>query len=60
MISLTIEASVATVTLCRSPVNAINEEWIEQLDCILAEIERQYRRSDGLDQELHSTMDRST
>lgn len=40
MISLTIEASVATVTLCRSPVNAINEEWIEQLDRILAEIER--------------------
>ena len=40
MISLTIEASVATVTLCRSPVNAINEEWIEQLDRILAEVER--------------------
>ncbi|NMG45647.1 enoyl-CoA hydratase/isomerase family protein [Aromatoleum toluvorans] len=39
MISLTIEDSVATVTLCRAPVNAINEEWIEQFDRILAELE---------------------
>ncbi|NMG75746.1 enoyl-CoA hydratase/isomerase family protein [Aromatoleum diolicum] len=45
MISLTIEASVATVTLCRAPVNAINEEWIEQLDRILAELERMPRVS---------------
>lgn len=43
MISLTIENSVATVTLCRSPVNAINEEWIEQLDRVLAELEQMPR-----------------
>lgn len=43
MISLTIDNSVATVTLCRSPVNAINEEWIEQLDCVLAELEQSPR-----------------
>ncbi|WP_407279147.1 enoyl-CoA hydratase/isomerase family protein [Aromatoleum evansii] len=39
MISLRIDDSIATVTLCRAPVNAINEEWIEQFDRILAELE---------------------
>lgn len=39
MISMTIEGSVATVTLSRSPVNAINAEWIERLDRMLIEIE---------------------
>ena len=39
MISLRIDDSVATVTLCRSPVNAINDEWIAAFDRILAELE---------------------
>jgi enoyl-CoA hydratase len=43
MISLTIEGSIATVTLCRGPVNAINDEWLDQFDRILTEIERSPR-----------------
>lgn len=39
MITLRIEDSIATVTLCRSPVNAINGEWIDAFDRILAELE---------------------
>jgi len=40
MISLTIEGPVAIATLCRSPVNAINEEWVARLDAVLDEVER--------------------
>ena len=39
MISLVIEVGVAIVTLCRPPVNAINEEWIVRLDRVLDEVE---------------------
>lgn len=35
MISLSIEGGIATVTLCRPPVNAINEEWVARLNEIL-------------------------
>lgn len=40
MISLTIEGAVATATLCRPPVNAINEEWVTRLGQILDEVEQ--------------------
>jgi enoyl-CoA hydratase/carnithine racemase len=40
MISLTIEGAVAMATLCRPPVNAINEEWVARLDAVLDEVER--------------------
>jgi len=40
MISLTIEGALAIATLCRPPVNAINEEWITRLDEVLGEVER--------------------
>lgn len=40
MISLTIEGAVATATLCRPPVNAINEEWVARLGQILDEVEQ--------------------
>ena len=40
MISLSIEGAVAVATLCRPPVNAINEEWVARLDAVLGEIER--------------------
>ena len=40
MISLTIEGAVAIATLCRPPVNAINEEWVARLDAVLDEVER--------------------
>ncbi|MBI4989004.1 MAG: enoyl-CoA hydratase/isomerase family protein [Rhodocyclales bacterium] len=40
MISLTIDGAVAVATLCRPPVNAINEEWVARLDEVLAEVER--------------------
>ena len=39
MISLVIDGGVAIATLCRPPVNAINEEWIGRLDRILDEVE---------------------
>ena len=39
MISLAIEGGVAIATLCRPPVNAINEEWIVRLDRVLDEVE---------------------
>lgn len=40
MISLAIEGAVAVATLCRPPVNAINEEWVARLDAVLDEVER--------------------
>lgn len=40
MISLTIEGAVATATLCRPPVNAINEEWVARFGQVLDEVER--------------------
>lgn len=39
MIELRFEGSVAIATLCRSPVNAINDEWIDCLDRILDVVE---------------------
>lgn len=40
MISLNIDGAVATATLCRPPVNAINDEWLDRfneiLDCVEA------------------------
>lgn len=39
MISLTIDGPVATATLCRPPVNAINEEWIVRFGQVLDEVE---------------------
>jgi len=38
MISLVIMRNTATVTLCRPPVNAINEDWIDHLDSALDDI----------------------
>lgn len=40
MISLTIEGAVATATLCRPPVNAINEEWVARFGEVLDEVEQ--------------------
>ena len=40
MIALNIDGPVATATLCRPPVNAINDEWIQALDAVLDEVER--------------------
>ncbi len=39
MINLEIEGGVATATLYRAPVNAINEEWIDRLGEILDDID---------------------
>lgn len=39
MISLTIEGAVATATLCRPPVNAINDEWLTRFEEVLDEVE---------------------
>lgn len=39
MISLSIDGPVAVITMCRAPVNAINEEWLAQLDASLDRIE---------------------
>jgi len=38
-ISLAIEGAVAIATLCRPPVNAINEEWVARLVAVLDEVE---------------------
>jgi enoyl-CoA hydratase/carnithine racemase len=35
MMSLTIDAPIATVVLDRPPVNAINEEWLDRFDAVL-------------------------
>jgi len=43
VISLSIEGSVAVATLCRPPVNAINEEWVARLDEVLDEVARAER-----------------
>ncbi|HEX5611472.1 MAG TPA: enoyl-CoA hydratase/isomerase family protein [Burkholderiales bacterium] len=40
MISLTVDGPLATCTLSRPPVNAIDEEWLARLDAVLAELER--------------------
>lgn len=40
LISLDIQGSVAVATLCRPPVNAINEEWVARLDEVLDAVER--------------------
>ena len=39
MIDLKIEGPVATATLCRPPVNAINDEWVARFDEVLDEVE---------------------
>lgn len=39
MIALAIEGAIAVATLCRPPVNAINDEWIDRLDQVLDEVE---------------------
>ncbi|MBZ0141930.1 MAG: enoyl-CoA hydratase/isomerase family protein [Rhodocyclaceae bacterium] len=40
MISLVVEGSLAVATLCRPPVNAINEEWVARLEEVIGEVER--------------------
>ena len=40
IISLDIEGAVARVTLCRPPVNAVNDEWVARLNAVLDAIER--------------------
>ncbi len=40
MISLTLDGSVATATMSRSPVNAISDEWIDRFDSVLDEVEQ--------------------
>ena len=40
MISLSIDAAVATVTLSHAPVNAMNDAWVTRLDEILDQLER--------------------
>ena len=40
MISLAIDGAIAVATLCRAPVNAINDEWLTRLDQVLSEIEQ--------------------
>lgn len=37
-VSLSIEGGVATATLCRPPVNAINEAWVDRLNEVLDEV----------------------
>ena len=39
MISLAIESGIAIATLCRPPVNAVNEEWVARLNEILDQVE---------------------
>jgi enoyl-CoA hydratase/carnithine racemase len=43
IISLSLEGNVAVATLCRPPVNAINEEWVARLDEVLDEVTRAER-----------------
>jgi enoyl-CoA hydratase len=40
MISLDVQGGIAMATLCRAPVNAINEEWLAALNGMLDEVER--------------------
>ncbi len=39
-ISLAIQDGAAVATLCRPPVNAINEEWVARLDEVLEKVEQ--------------------
>ncbi|HRM68404.1 MAG TPA: enoyl-CoA hydratase/isomerase family protein [Thauera phenylacetica] len=43
MISLHIDGAVATATLCRPPVNAINDEWLDRLEEVLDRVEADER-----------------
>ncbi len=38
LISLDIQAGIAVATLCRPPVNAINDAWVDRLDAVLDEV----------------------
>jgi enoyl-CoA hydratase len=40
MISLNIEGAIATATLCRPPVNAINDEWVARFGQVLDEVDQ--------------------
>lgn len=40
MISLDVKGGIAIATLCRPPVNAINEEWLAALNTVLDDVER--------------------
>lgn len=40
VITLSIDGPVAVATLCRAPVNAINEEWVERFAGMLDEVEQ--------------------
>jgi len=40
MITLAIDGALATCTLARAPVNAIDEEWLARLDAVLADVQR--------------------
>jgi enoyl-CoA hydratase/carnithine racemase len=43
MILLEVEGGIAVATLCRPPVNAINEEWIAALNKVLDDVEHDAR-----------------
>lgn len=45
IISLEMNGPVAIATLCRSPVNAVNDEWVARLNEILDKVERDERVS---------------
>jgi len=38
LISLELQGAIARVTLCRPPVNAINDAWVDRLNAVLDEI----------------------
>lgn len=38
MISFAIDKTIATITLCHPPANAINEEWLDRLDSALEKL----------------------
>jgi enoyl-CoA hydratase len=38
MIDLNIDGSIATISLCRPPVNAINDAWVARFDEVLDDI----------------------
>jgi enoyl-CoA hydratase len=40
MITLAIDGALATCTLARGPVNAIDEEWLARLEAVLSDVER--------------------
>lgn len=40
MISLSIDGAIAVATLCRAPVNAINDEWVVRLNEVMDELEQ--------------------